>query len=94
MGKVYKSMQGKMVDMEKIMSQNELMPAIGNLNVNARGDEIGPGGKIVRKREEAVSEYYENNPKAMPSRSGIVRTKDADPTLSTVTSGVTPKRTR
>lgn len=94
MGKVYKSMQGRMIDMEKLMSQNELMPAIGNLSVNARGDELGSGGKIIRKREDAVSEYYENNPKAMPSRSGIVKTKDVDPTLTTVASGVTTKRTK
>jgi hypothetical protein len=26
--------------------------------MNARGDELGPGGKIVKKREEDSSEYY------------------------------------
>jgi hypothetical protein len=51
-------MRGKIVDMEKLTKQHELMPAIGNMKVNARGDELGPGGKIVRKREEIVAEYY------------------------------------
>lgn len=64
----YRSMQGKEVDMEKLMSQNELMPAIGNMKVNARGDELGPGGKIVRKREDIVAEYYEDNPAARPQK--------------------------
>jgi ribosomal protein S17E len=59
-------MQGREVDMEKLMRQNELMPAIGNVRVNARGDELGPGGKIIKKREDVLAEYYENNPKAVP----------------------------
>lgn len=57
-------MQGKEVDMEKLIRQHELMPAVGNVRVNARGDELGPGGQIVRKREDIVAEYYESNPKA------------------------------
>jgi hypothetical protein len=60
----YRTMQGKEIDMEKLMRQHELMPAIGNMKVNARGDELGPGGKIVKKREEVVAEYYEDNPNA------------------------------
>ena len=53
-----RSMQGKEVDMEKLVRQHELMPAVGNVRVNARGDELGPGGQIVRKREEASTEYH------------------------------------
>lgn len=75
MGKVYKTMQGKTVDMEKMMKQHELMPAVGNAHVNARGDELGPGGKIIRKREEVMAEYYENNPKAIPDQTAPVKTK-------------------
>lgn len=60
----YRTMQGKEIDMEKLMRQHELMPAIGNMKVNARGDELGPGGKIIKKREEVVAEYYEDNPNA------------------------------
>lgn len=63
---VYRTMQGREIDMDKLRAQNELMPAIGNMKVNARGDELGPGGKIIRKREEIVAEYYETNPNAQP----------------------------
>jgi len=59
--KVYKTMQGKQVDMDLLRQRNELTPAVGNAKVNARGDEIGKGGKIVRKREELVNEYYKGN---------------------------------
>jgi hypothetical protein len=57
-------MQGREIDLEKLMRENELMPAIGNMKVNARGDELGIGGKIIRKREDIVAEYYEDNPNA------------------------------
>ena len=69
-------MQGRNVDMEKLMRQHELMPAVGNARVNARGDELGPGGKILRKREDVIAEYYENNPKAKPDIIEPVVTKD------------------
>lgn len=64
--KQYRSMQGKVVDLDKLISKNELTPAVGNIKVNARGDEIGPGGQIIRKREEIMAEYYANNPNAVP----------------------------
>jgi hypothetical protein len=75
MKNVHRSMQGKIVDMDKLISQNELMPAIGNVKVNARGDELGPGGKIIKKREDVMAEYYENNPKAIPDAPRPVQTK-------------------
>ena len=51
---VHRSMQGKEVDMQKLMMQNELTVAVGNAKVNARGDELGSGGKIVKKREDVL----------------------------------------
>jgi len=68
MGRTYRTMQGKEIDMDKLMVKNELMPAIGNAKVNARGDELGNGGKILKKREEVVADYYESNPKAKSNK--------------------------
>jgi len=59
--KIYKSAMGKEVDIEKLRSMNETAVAVGNARVNARGDELGPGGKIVRKREEIQGDYYKGN---------------------------------
>jgi hypothetical protein len=56
--KVYKTMQGKQVDMDLLRQRNELTPAVGNAKVNARGDELGAGGKIIRKKEELLKDYY------------------------------------
>ena len=54
-------MQGKTIDMDLLRQRNELTPAVGNVRVNARGDELGPGGKIIKKREEVLRDYYEDN---------------------------------
>jgi len=56
--KQHRSMRGKTVDMDLLRKRNELTPAVGNAKVNARGDEIGPGGQIVKKREDIVAEHY------------------------------------
>jgi hypothetical protein len=65
MGKIYTSIRGKEIDMEKMTLKNETVPAVGNAKVNARGDELGAGGKIVRTREQVLQDYYKNNPRAM-----------------------------
>ncbi len=46
------TMQGKPIDLDALRTKNEKTIAVGNAGVNARGDTIGPGGKIVKKREE------------------------------------------
>jgi hypothetical protein len=58
MGKIYTTFQGKQIDMDQLLQKNETMPAVGNVRVNARGDELGPDGKIIRTREDVLSEYY------------------------------------
>ena len=58
--RVYKTMQGREVDMDQLLQKNETVPSVGNVRMNARGDELGTGGKIVRSREEIVSQYYKD----------------------------------
>jgi hypothetical protein len=55
---VHKSMQGRVIDIDQLRQKNEMTLAVGNARMNARGDELGPNGKIIRKREDIVSEYY------------------------------------
>jgi hypothetical protein len=54
--KIYKTMQGKTIDFDSLRLSNELVPAVGNMKVNARGDEIRPNGEIVRSRDEITEE--------------------------------------
>ena len=65
MGKVYTSVRGKEIDMEKLSIKNETEIAVGNAKLNARGDELGSGGKIVRTREQILQDYYNNNPRSV-----------------------------
>ena len=62
MKRIYRTFQGKEVDMDQLLQKNETMPAVGNIRVNARGDELGPDGKIIKTREEILGEYYDEDP--------------------------------
>ncbi len=64
--RMYRTMQGRMVDIEKLRAANESVQAVGNMNVNARGDVIGRGGKVVTSKETVIRKYYEQ-PKGMAS---------------------------
>ena len=57
--RMYRTMQGRMVDIEKLRAANEDVRAVGNMNVNARGDVLGPGGSVVQTKQDVVAKYYE-----------------------------------
>jgi hypothetical protein len=80
--KEYVSMRGKVVDIELLKKMNELVPAVGNAKVNARGDELGPGGKIIRKREDIIKDYYQNNPNQVVQESSK-RSEKSETVVST-----------
>lgn len=61
MGKTYRTALGKIIDMDNLRLANEETIAIGNMKVNARGDELGPGGKIIKTRNQIMDEYYKLN---------------------------------
>ena len=81
--KQHRSMRGKNVDMDLLRKRNELTPAVGNARVNARGDELGPGGQIIKKREDVVAEHYAGTGVAQEA-TGRANTPVADqPEIST-----------
>jgi hypothetical protein len=53
--KIYRSAQGKTVDLGALMLQNETVRAVGNMNVNARGDRIDEHGNPIATRSEQVN---------------------------------------
>ena len=79
--KTYRTMQGKQIDMDMLRKRNELTQAVGNVKTNARGDELGPGGKIIRKREDIVKEYYENS-KGVGSQKAVKQQTSTDKDLT------------
>lgn len=61
MKRTYRSALGKHIDMDSLRLTHEETIAIGNMKVNARGDELGPGGEIVRTRNQVMDDYYRLN---------------------------------
>lgn len=58
MAKTYRTAQGHQLNMDKLRLQNEFQQSVGNMNVNARGDEIDSHGNIIRTRNEIMREHY------------------------------------
>lgn len=76
---VHRTAKGKAIDMDMLRARHELTPAVGNARVNARGDELGPGGEIVRKREDIVKEYYDNTTGAAQDEKRMPKTPEVTP---------------
>jgi glycine cleavage system H lipoate-binding protein len=56
--RVYKTAQGKSVDMGRLALQNEKTRAVGNMKVNARGDVVNDNNKVIAKKNEQVNRQY------------------------------------
>jgi hypothetical protein len=52
--KIYKSAQGKTVDLGTIILQNEHVRAVGNMNVNARGDKLGSNNQVLETKPRQI----------------------------------------
>jgi hypothetical protein len=56
--RVYRTSRGATVDMSTMLTKNETVPAVGNMRVNARGDEITADGTITKTRNQIMQEYH------------------------------------
>lgn len=74
--RTYKTANGKLVDFTGLLSQNETVPALGNMNVNARGDEIASDGTIVKTREQTMREYHQMSNAQVPQDDRIPESAD------------------
>lgn len=83
---IYRSARGKEIDMLQLVKQNEMTIAVGNARVNARGDKLGPGGTIIKTREQIVAEQ---NGQLIPNQLNV-RTPDPVPTPEVVKAPVVP----
>lgn len=58
---IYRSAMGKAVDIDAIRLTNEETVAVGNMRVNARGDELGAGGEVSKPKRNVMGDYYNSN---------------------------------
>lgn len=56
--KVYKSAMGKTVDLGALMLENEHVRAVGNMNVNARGDILDGANRVIEAKNRQVQRQY------------------------------------
>ena len=105
--RMYRTMQGRMVDIEKLRSANESVQAVGNMNVNARGDVLGSSGQVVTSKAEVIKKYYEQpkgkvsegpastrpapQPQAKAVETKAVETKTVEPKKVATPKVATPK---
>ena len=69
--KKHRTIRGVELDLAKLMARQEKNITVGNTKSNARGDQLGEGGKIVKSADELAREHYNrNDPKAVV-RGGI-----------------------
>ena len=65
-----KSMRGVSVDFGKLIAQNEKNITVGNTRSNARGDQLGRAGRVVKSADQIAREHYNrNNPNAVKQAS-------------------------
>ncbi len=56
--KTYKSAMGKIVDLGALMLENENVRAVGNMNVNARGDMLDSANTVIDSKNKQVQRQY------------------------------------
>ena len=56
--KVYRTAQGKLVDLGSLQLRNENVRAVGNQKVNARGDVIDSNNRPIVSRNQQVAKQY------------------------------------
>ena len=56
--KVYRTAQGKMVDLGSLQLRNENVRSVGNMKVNARGDLIDSNNRPINTRNQQVDRQY------------------------------------
>lgn len=56
--RTYRTAQGKLVDMGKMILQNEQTRAVGNMKINARGDVLDSMNRPISSKTQQVNSQY------------------------------------
>jgi hypothetical protein len=76
--KIYKSAMGRVVDLGALMLENENTRAVGNMNVNARGDTLDSANRVIESKPKQVQKHYQRqstNTSATPPTSSTREAK-------------------
>lgn len=92
MSNIRKTKKGVPFDLTAITMQNASTLAAGNMPVNAKGDVIGPGGKVLTKAEE-IARKQASIP-STPARTTSLKPKDSEAAAEEATEKKPAKKTK
>jgi flagellar basal body rod protein FlgG len=75
--KVYKTAQGKAIDLGSLLLQNEGVRAVGNMNVNARGDLLDSGNKVIDRKNRQIQRQHNRQTVSAPTATVHTSTREA-----------------
>lgn len=70
--------RGKIVDMDEIRQKNDRSISVGNMNVNARGDQLDEWGNIIKSRDQVTREKNSSMSRKTTNASVISTFEDDD----------------
>jgi len=56
--------KGRIINMDDLIASAPHTTAVGNMGVNAQGDQLAPGGEVSQTREKRTRSYYKNHPQS------------------------------
>jgi len=77
--KVYRTAQGRTVDLGALQLKNENIRAVGNMNVNARGDLLDQWNRPIASRNNQVSKQYGKQTSNVVDEPVKTSSQDSDP---------------
>jgi hypothetical protein len=80
--KVYRTAQGKMVDLGALQLQNEQVRAVGNMKVNARGDLVDSQDRSIDSRNQQVARQYKKQVSNVKDQSVIKKAPETKSILA------------
>jgi len=57
--RTYRTAQGKTVDLGQLILQNENVRAVGNMNVNSRGDRLDSSNRVIDSKNQQVQRQHQ-----------------------------------
>ena len=56
--------KGRIINIDDLIASAPHTTAVGNMSVNAQGDQLGKGGEVTATREQRTRAYYKDHPQA------------------------------
>jgi hypothetical protein len=81
----YRTAQGRVIDMGAMSTKHEKVRAVGNMNVNARGDTLDSHNRVIKENTQRISKTYNKTVQpSSPNRSPIPVATAKGPVVNTI----------